>query len=172
MPTDEDIQEQAVATPKLSDCLKMTHAAVGETVAFFASIEKDDLPTTLRAFKALDECKKALDIITEQIHKLHQDLSYEQIPDMMETLGFDSVKAANRTFTLAVRINASIPKDMQPKGFEWLRTEGASPDLITETVNARTISAFVKDYFQTYGKYPPEDCIKVHQQRYIQMRKT
>jgi hypothetical protein len=168
----DELAAEAVKTPKFRDALKILDSTVKETVNTFASIDQGDLPTLLRAYKELDFCEEMLALIHKQVTELHDKLRKETIPDIMETMGIDSVKLANRNFIVTTQTFASIPKDMQPKGFAWLRSVANIPELITETVNARSVSKFVKEYFEEHGKYPPEDCIKVYQQKVVQMRKV
>ena len=157
----------------LNQALKTLDKAVEETAFFFSNLDPSDLPTLLKSYKNLDENVELLETLTKILNGIHQNLSYEVIPTAFENQGgIDSVKIAGRNFIVAIRTNASIPKDMQARGFEWLRSEAKIPELITETVNSKSLSSFVKGYFEANGKFPPEDCVKIHIQKYIQMRKA
>ncbi len=159
-------------TPKAKDVLKQLQHVVAGMVVIIQGLDKNDVPKLLSAYKELHEIKAVVDeaqiLITEQHHKL----SYEVIPDAFETLGFDSVKRHGKNFVVSVRINASIPAHMREAGYKWLRDEAKVPELIVPAVNPKSLSAFVKEYFETNAMWPPEDAIKVHKQRYTAIRKT
>jgi len=61
---------------------------------------------------------------------------------------------------------------MREAGHKWINEVAKVPELIIPNVNPRSLSAFVKGYFEDNAMWPPEDAIKVHKQRYISIRKT
>lgn len=114
-------------------------------------------------YNDLDECRK-------EIYALLETLSKGVLPEMMDesktkTISLTSV---GRRFTVSTKLSASmIDKD---KGVEWLRTNGGDA-LPTVTVNAQTLSSFVKARIETEGKDVPEDIFKVSYVRNISATK-
>ena len=56
---------------------------------------------------------------------------------------------------------ASIIAEKRPQAFQWLRDNGYG-DIIQETVNASTLSAFAKTLLETENKELPEEFFRVH----------
>lgn len=159
--------------PKLKTALAETDKAVAAAAVFVTSeLDRNDLPTMLKAFKELDEAKKYLADIEKALVATHKMLSEQMIPEAFENNGFDSVKLAGRNFIVSTRINASIPEDKRSAGFEWLRTVANVPELIVQTVNSKQLSSFVSSYFEEHAIMPPEEAISVHQVKYTSMRKA
>lgn len=158
--------------PTLSAALKQLESAVLDTVEFFQKIDYSDLPTLLKAFKQIHEAEGALKDQYEIIRSIYEKLSYEKVPDVLEANGFDSVKANGRNYIVSVRINASIPAEQRESGFKWLRDVAKTPELIVPAVNPKSLSSFVKSYFEANAEWPPEDAIKVHKQKYTSTRKA
>ena len=69
------------------------------------------------------------------------------------------------------RYNASIKKDMKNEAYEWLRGNGLG-DLITETVNASTLSAAGKALVENEGKELPEQFFNAFFQTTASVTKT
>lgn len=159
-------------TTKLSDALKMLDKAVSDTVNYFDSLDYSDLPLALKAFRQIKELNDKLKDNAEVINAIYEKLSYEKIPEILEAHGFDSVKSGGRNFIKSVRLNASIPPEQKEAAHSWLRDTAKIPELIVPTVNPKSLSSFVKSYFEANAKWPPEDLIKVHQKPYIAIRKA
>ena len=158
--------------PKLKDALKILDKTVEDVLAYFDQLDPSDLPTLLKSFAQLGENYDKLDILHKTLSKLYDKLSYEVIPNAMESQGFDSVKLGGKNFILSTRVNASIPEDMRKPGFRWLTDVAKVPELIIPRVNPKQLSSFVKSYFETHAEWPPEDAIKVYKQNYIMVRKA
>lgn len=145
-----------------------------KTALFFnedMKLHKGNISSLVNAFRVLGEFEEQVSQMQKVLKSIYNEYSYEIIPDVLETLELDSVKSNGRLFTKGVRRNASIPEDQKEKGFEWLRENGLGA-LIKEGVNSQALSAAVRSYIDEYGKKPPEECIKVHDQRYISVRKS
>lgn len=165
-------EQHNIESPKINDVLKLLDEAISSTLVFFEELSPSDLPKMLKAFLQLKMIKEKMEFQLEIIAKLYTQYDYEVIPNAFETLGFDSIKTAGRNFILSTRTNASIPEQSRADAHKWLIEEAKIPELIVERVNPKQLSSFVKSYFETNGKYPPEDLIKVHMQNYIQVRRA
>ena len=159
--------------PKLKTALAELDKAVQSAASFVTTeLDRNDIPTMLRAFKEIDEAKKYLAEIEKVLTATHKSMSEQMIPEAFENNGFDSVKTAGRNFIVATRLNATIPEDKRSAGFEWLRNVAHVPELIIQTVNSRQLSSFVSSYFEEHAVMPPEEAISVHQVKYTSMRKA
>lgn len=158
-------------TVKLSSALKTLDQAVIDTSLFFEKLDYSDLPKLLKAFAQLKELKEQLDESHKIINSLYEKLSYEKIPEVLEAHGFDSVKANGRNFIVSVRINASIPPDKKEDAHTWVRETAKVPELITPTINPKSLASFAKSYFEANGAWPPEDLIKISKLKYTSIRK-
>lgn len=158
--------------PRVKDVLAQLQGLVADMVITIQALDKNDIPTLLAAYKQLNEVKDIVDDVYKITHEQYQKLSYEVIPDAFESNKFDSVKAHGRNFVVSVRINASIPEHMRAAGHKWINEVAKVPELIIPSVNSRSLSSYVKDYFETNAMWPPEDAIKVHKQKYTSIRKA
>ena len=158
--------------PKVKEVLALLQDVVGDMTITIQALDKNDIPTLLAAYKQLNEVKSITDDLYKTVNEQYQKLSYEVIPDAFESNKFDSVKAHGRNFVVSVRINASIPEHMRELGHKWINEVAKVPELIVPTCNSRSLSSFVKEYFETNAQWPPEDCVKVHKQKYTSIRKA
>lgn len=157
-------------TKTFKDALKDLDAAIMNTLQHFDKLDSTNLPELLRSFKLLNENSGMLDDLKKIVDALYDKLSYETIPDAMDAQGVDSIALAGRIFFLSGRLNASIPKENIDQAHAWLEEHNLGA-LIKPTVNSKTLSAAVTEYFKLNGKYPPEEVIKIHNQRYTAIRK-
>lgn len=132
---------------------------------------KDNIAELLKFYRQLRDANSQIDQLCKILNELEQNLSYKIIPDIMETMQMDSLKSGGYTYSVNVRNNASIPLDKREKGLQWLKNNGLSA-IISETVNAKTLSSAVTQHIVEKGLIPPEDAISLHQQKYISVRKS
>lgn len=114
-----------------------------------------------KAYFALTDLHKKLDAATKKLY--HAKNAYDKaiIPKHMEENGLSGFKVPEiaRSFSVNQKMSASFLD--KEKGYQWLRDQGQG-DIITETVNAGTLSAFCRDMILNQGMEPPEDIIKVN----------
>lgn len=163
--------DMVMVTTNLKETLKFLEASVMNTINELEHIEPSNLPFLLKAFKQLNEDCSTLDALKKIIDAAYDKLSYEVIPTAMTAQEIDSVKIAGRVFFLNARLHASIPEAKREVGFAWLK-ENKYESLIKEGVNAQSLSAAMKAYFEENGKMPPEEAITVHTKTYTAIRKA
>jgi hypothetical protein len=81
--------------------------------------------------------------LTKRLSKLNTLLKEEIIPARMEEKGITSITVEGYRYTVSTRVRASIRAGLKEEAFEWLRSNEMA-ELITETVNASTLSASAK----------------------------
>lgn len=156
----------------LKDSIKGVTDALAGLQLYLEKMDYNDLPTLLNAFRQIHDARGLLKDQYEIINTMYERLSYEKVPDILEANGLDSVKSRGRQFIISVRVNASIPAEQREAGFRWIRDVAKTPELITPTVNPKSLSSFVKGYYEANGIWPPEEAIKVHKQRHMSIRKA
>jgi len=155
---------------RLRDVLALLEKSVDETLSYFAALDPGDLPLLLRSFALLKDHKEQLERLGEAISSLYRQYSYEVVPNALEANEMESVTIGGKLFTVSTRVNASIPENKREAGYAWLTDVAGVPELVRPTVNSQQLSSFAKSYFETNGKWPPEEVMNVHKQRYTQVR--
>jgi len=133
----------------------------------------------IRHFVQLRTANETIKQAREALKEIEDNLSKIQIPDIARDLkertgvkppfkieGIGSVSIANK-------FNCSIldhPTEGKQIGYKWLRDNEAE-SLVTETVNAGTLSSYAKDLLENHGKELPEDIFKISIQNYTSVRK-
>ena len=96
-------------------------------------------------YVAVKQYREALESIAAALTIERDRLAYLLIPE-----AFDAEKATTITLeagfrvTISAFIRASVKEDQREKAKEWLRKHGHG-DLIIETINAATLSAFARE---------------------------
>lgn len=115
------------------------------------------------ANQQLKELRQVVDIMSDR-------LSYTEVPDALRRVGVKTVTVDGvGRVSVAHRWSCSIIN--KPVGHEWLRSEGHG-GLITETVNASTLSAFAKDLNDTKGIELPRDIFTTSINSYTSITKV
>lgn len=105
-----------------------------------------------KAKDELDRCTK----IKTQAQKLHDFLAENVIPERMDEEGFDTVKIAGiGRLQVKSDIRCVCPARNRDELAEWLRNHDHGT-LVSTTVNASTLKAFVKEQMKEGGDYPDD----------------
>lgn len=97
-----------------------------------------------------------------------------ELSQLMASSETQSFNRAGTLFYLCTKLYASADKEKKPELFEALKAEGYS-SLITETVNANSLSAFVKEQMADNDDVLPdwlEDKVKVFDKVTVGLRKA
>lgn len=103
-----------------------------------------------------EEAKKHLTRVYHVLDALDKNV----LPELMEEHDMDMIRIPDlgRSFSIRQMMTASMLD--KERAFQWLRDNG-NEDLIQETVNAGTLSSFIKSMIVDEGIDPPEDVFKV-----------
>lgn len=104
--------------------------------------------------KALRERKDALEADLKQTNADIDEADW-QLSNLMAETETQNFTRAGTMFCLTTKTRASATAGMKDALFEALRAEGYG-DLITETVNANSLSSFVKEQISENGDTIPE----------------
>ena len=104
--------------------------------------------------KALRERK---DVLEAELKRTNADIDEAdwQLSNLMAETETQNFTRAGTMFCLTTKTRASATAGMKDALFEALRAEGYG-DLITETVNANSLSSFVKEQISENGDSIPE----------------
>lgn len=132
--------------------------ALGEKLANDKTIPMVAVATMLFRFKSIYE---DMDKSSKRIYHVKERLSKGVLPERMKDEGLDMLRVPElaRSFSHQTKMSASfLDKEL---GFKWLRDIGQG-DIIQETVNASTLTSFVRNMILEEGVDPPEDVVAVN----------
>lgn len=102
------------------------------------------------------------------------DAAEEALAEIMAQSDTPSFRHAGNMFVLTSRVRASAARGHKDELFDALRSEGYG-EMITETVNANTLSSFVKEQMEENGDRVPgwlDGLVNVFTQTAINVRKA
>lgn len=108
---------------------------------------------TSTIYEELDKAAKKVYHFKDALNKFH-------IPERLRAYNMDGMRIPEiaRSFSIVEKTSASfLDKDA---GLDWLRSIEQG-DMIQETVNAGTLSAFIRNMILEQGIDPPDDIVKV-----------
>ncbi len=114
-----------------------------------------------RAFVGVRKLKDLLKENETNFGKLYALLAEVMLPEAIEKSGQTHVPLAEGwRVGVSQNMRASIPPAKRQEAWQWLRDNGLG-DLITETVNAQTLSSAAKVRLEDQGLDMPEDLFNV-----------
>ena len=142
-----------VVASKRDACLAMDAAGAIDDATLADLCEVWHMLKSLHA--EMDEAKR-------RVGAMVNNLQSAVLPERFESEGMDKVSlpSLGRSFYPLQKVQASLNKENRDSAMGWLRDNGGE-SLITETVNANSLSAFVKDLMINQGLDVPEDSINV-----------
>lgn len=157
------VEEMATATKNV---IKHVNSIIGQ-VAFTSvaadGIAKLTLVPACMSYVLLKQAQEALNEAAKNLSEIRRSVQYEHLPKVFEREGAEStaVVVDGRTYrvTPTEALRVSIKGEKKSEAYEWLRGNGLE-SLITETVNASTLSAAVKERMAE-NKGVPEDMFNV-----------
>ena len=155
------------ASNALSDVINRVRSITDEHDG--SNLQTGKLEDACRYFFLVTESYLDLDEVRKEISMQLSLLSRDVIPAIMEerkvrNLTLDDIQ---RQFVKSVRVTASmVDKD---QAFDWLRANGKG-EMITQTVNSSSLSAFANQYLEEHQKDLP-DCFKLSTMTLTQIRK-
>lgn len=147
-------------TKALTAATEMLAAQLATTTQEVQDLKRSGLQDALSGWYLTREEYEALDEVRKNIGKLLEEMSRTALPEMMRENKTKTITLENlrRRFTVSQRYSCSMLD--KEKGALWLRETGNAA-IITETVNASTLSAFAKKRITEEGLEMPEDIFKV-----------
>jgi hypothetical protein len=114
-----------------------------------------------RAFVALHRLKSRIDDELKPLDELFKRYKEVEVPQTFEAEGVTNVPLAEGfRVGLSSRLLASIPAEHRTQAYDWLRAHDLG-DLISETVNAGTLSAAARALMEERNMELPPDLFTV-----------
>lgn len=106
------------------------------------------------------EVHQEIDKSVKIVYGVKDRMNKHVMPTRMEEMGVDMLRIPElgRSFSRQQKMSATFVD--KERGFDWLREIGQG-DLITETVNAGTLTSFCRNLILEEGIDPPEDAVRV-----------
>ena len=123
--------------------------------------------------KALRDEKEALEAREKEVEAAIKETDEAMVTLMIDT-EMPSFTRSGSTFSLTITTRASAVADSKKKLFETLKKEGFG-DLVYETVNANSLSAFVREQIENNEDELPDwldGLVNVYDQKRIGVRKS
>lgn len=166
LPSDDNLHRLTVTLSAAKGLLEQAAelAKIAKT-----EIEAQNLVDQIRAFDHIRNTYDVLDENRKTVYNMIEAISRESIPAKMDADGVTSIRVDG---VGRVSLNTRVSVSMLDKyaAMEWLRSNGHG-DLIQETVNSSTLSAFSKSLLEEEGKELPDDVFKTSAMRYTSITK-
>ncbi len=140
------------------------HRELKKTLDLFAvSLEEEDNWTPEKSVEFLVLVREIADGIKEYKSRLEQVknfLSYAVIPRIFDEHGIKSVSYEHlkARVSLKSQLRASVQTDQKENAIQWLKEN--HPGIVTETINANTLSSFAKLMLEEEGIELPSELFK------------
>ncbi len=130
----------------------------------------------LRAAERLKELRERKKDLEEQLENVKADIRKADtaLSDMMAETETQNFTHAGTMFCLTTKVRASAKDGLRSELFSALRANGAG-NMITETVNANTLSSFVKEQMEGNHDQLPDwlkPVVNVYEQTTVGVRKA
>lgn len=135
------------------------YRALYQMIAALRKKGNQDPAVWARAYVRVRKFHEIVDAMKSMTYKLQEFLTLEAMPNVFDKAG---VKSINLDEGLRVSISGLVRASLGPDkeaAKDWLRKHGAE-SLVTETVNASTLSAYARSKIDA-GEDLPEDLFKV-----------
>ena len=124
-----------------------------------------EMPWAVLAVEALQRAEKYERLRTRATVAWNelQELMRQVVPQKLDDEGLQNITVkmpdgVNRRFQIADKMSVSTPKENRQLLYEWLEAQDAM-ELITNTVNASTLSSFVKERMKQGEETPHDICV-------------
>lgn len=161
-------QEVKAPAPELSKLEEVEGAAAESMAAVFAltatigraldeSREKGDRAADVIAlYRRVYNAEEGVKEYTKALTALKDKIKFGLLPEAYEREGISTLTTAERDrVTITELVRGSIRADQREDAYKWLRDNGYA-DLISETVNASTLSSFIKERLEEGVSLPEE----------------
>ena len=120
----------------------------------------------------LKDRKKALDNELKAVNARITEVE-EQLASKMVEEEIQSFQRSGRTFYVTTKVFANVVPDRKTELFTWLKENGFG-DMVQETVNSQTLSAWVREQLADSDQLPEglDELINVYEKASVGVRKV
>lgn len=124
------------------------------------ALEKSPPAEVATAYWMISEAYDLLDTRRKQVYALQDNLNKYTVPTVLQKFDMDLIRVPElkRSFYITPKYSASILD--KERAYVWLRANGLG-EIITETVNAGTLSKALHDLVADTGKDAPLDIFEL-----------
>jgi hypothetical protein len=115
-----------------------------------------DLVDALKAYSEIRDFHETLSAAQKELAAQYRKATQEILPDMFADHGVTSATVNSYRYSMIVKPRAAVRAGHKEEAFDWLRQHDYE-DIITETVNANTLSALAKDLAEQGFELPAYD---------------
>lgn len=133
----------------------------------------EDILKKADRFRRIKEERAELKKTDDKLKREAEEIELEIIGEMTEA-ELQNFSVSGKTFYLTSRLFASPKAGEAEKLYNWLKVHGYG-DIVKETVNANTLSAFIKELKEEHGDELPadlEDILNVFEKVSIGMKNS
>lgn len=145
--------------PSTDDILRLLdeiRALVSAVEAELRAVEGGDVVELTRAFVALRMVKDAAEDTFKPFNALYEKMKIEGMPQKFEQAGVPTINLdEGYRVTISHLVRATVKSDRKQEAYQWLR-DNQLEDIVTETVNASTLSAVAKTLGEENRELDPE----------------
>lgn len=135
---------------------------------FIDKLEETNLPQYAMLYRALYDAEEKLSKSLDKLSKKKEELKNKLLPELFEKNEVKTLTTlTGDRLTVTNKLYANIKKENVEQALDWLRENGGE-DIIKETVNHNTLSAFLKSEMEE-NKEIPEELFSVYVQPSISL---
>ena len=116
--------------------------------------------TVCKTMYRVRDCADTLKYLVKRINAVNTRMKEEIVPKKFEEQGVSSIVVEGYRYVVMTNTRASVIADQKVDAYAWLRSNRLG-DLITETVNASTLSATAKSLLEE-GSELPDDMFRTY----------
>lgn len=150
MAEDTEFPPLPAAVIRAMPSFKTVDAVLDSLTKHMAKVEADakrmgrlDIAEAARIFICMHRINAQIDLMTKAWNAIYEQVKTRVVPEMLEAEGKTSENLEGFRITTSSKLYASIAGGKKDDAYKWLRENGLGA-LITETVNASTLSAAAK----------------------------
>jgi len=130
-----------------------------------------DVNSAVKLLKQARDLKAEFEELTQPLDKLVDDLNKDKVPTIFKEHGTTSTTVDGYRYTVSNTTRASIQGGKKDEALQWLR-DNELGELITETVNASTLSAQARILAEEKGLELDPDLFNVYVQPNMSVTKA
>ena len=135
-------------------------SAISDSIALISGSQpQSSAAVCAEHYRQIRDMHDKIDEIKKQAYHVMNDYAMKVLPMVFENEGVTTITlSAGYRVTIGQRLSASIVADKKPDAYNWL-VHNDLGDLITETVNASSLSATARSLIEE-GRQLPDDLFK------------
>jgi len=152
----------------------MTIQDINDEIKFMGELvkmmERGKVQDACRHYKEMRDLADQLKETSSRLNKHIEEVKRDKLPMMFKEEGVRSITVDDYRYTISETVRASIASGQKEAAYQWLR-DNEMGELITETVNASTLSAQARHLMEEGTELDP-DLFNTHLQPNVSVTKS